>query len=168
MKICQWCGKEITRTDKFKYCSQECYQKATRHNQNEKRKLIPKKEPQPLTVKKCKNCGKEFMQKVGQQEHCCYDCSLEYNCKKGKIREKIRRIAKKFGFELKNLDKIVNAKMRFFDDNERLRCPCDADNPDRYCGSARCIADVVYKGHCCCRLFWSKKEPLLKDDNELK
>ena len=162
MRICQWCGKEITRTDKFKYCSTECYQKATRHNQNERRKLMPKKEPQPLTIKKCKNCGKEFMQKVGQQEHCCYDCSLEYNSKKIKLRSKIVRIAKKYDFELKNTEKIINAKMKFFDDGERHRCPCAQDDQDHYCGSARCIADTVYLGHCCCQLFWSKKEPLLK------
>lgn len=163
MKVCEWCGKEITRTDKFKYCSQDCYQKATKHKQKEKRKLMPKKEQPILTMKKCKNCGKEFMQKVAHQEHCCYDCSLEYNCKKGKLRENIKRIAKKFDFELKNLDKIVNAKMRFFDDNERLRCPCDANNPKRYCGSARCIADTVYRGHCHCNMFHSKDKPVIEE-----
>lgn len=60
------------------------------------------------------------------------------------------------------------AKIRAFGDGNIHRCPCDADNPDRYCGSARCIADVVYKGHCHCNLFHSTKEPLLKDDNKLK
>lgn len=163
MKICEWCGKEITRTDKFKYCSQECYQKASKHKQNEKRKLLPKKEPQKLTMKKCKNCGQEFMQKVAQQEHCCYDCALEYNGKKGKLRANIQRIAKKFGFELKNMEKIINAKMRFFDDGERLRCPCDANNPNRYCGSARCIADTVYRGHCHCNMFHSKDKPVIEE-----
>lgn len=157
MKICAWCGKEITRTDKFKYCSQECYQKATRHNQNEKRKLMPKKEPQPLTVKKCKNCGKEFMQKTAHQIHCCYDCSLAYNAEKNKARARIKRIAKKHGFTLKNMEKIINAKTRFFAKEDFLRCPCDAGNPNRYCGSALCIADTVYKGHCHCNMFHAIK-----------
>lgn len=162
MNICQWCGKEITRKDKKKYCSVECYQLATRKRQSERRKMNPKREPKPLSVKKCKNCGKEFMQKTSYQEFCCGDCSLKYHAQKIKLRSHIRRMAAKFGFELKNLEKIVNAKMRFFDNGERLRCPCASQDPDHYCGSPRCIADTVYKGHCCCKLFWSKKEPLLK------
>lgn len=157
MKICEWCGKEITRTDRFKYCSTACYQKATRHNQNERRKLMPKKEPLKLTTKKCKNCGKEFMQKATQQEHCCYNCSLEYNSKKMRLRNKITRIANKYNFELKNVEKIINAKMRFFDEGERHHCPCDSQNKNRYCGSALCIADTIYKGHCHCNMFHAKK-----------
>lgn len=81
------------------------------------------------------------------------------------MKEKINSITKRFDFEARNIDKIMKAKIMIFKNGNIHRCPCDAGNPDRYCGSARCIADVVYKGHCHCSLFWSKKPPLLEEDN---
>ena len=163
MRICEYCGKEITRKDRHKFCSPECYHQARIKQQNEKRKMTGRKEIQPLTTKKCKNCGKEFMQKTTHQEHCCYDCSLQYNAKRIGIRAMINRIAKKFDFEVKNADKIISAKIRFFKEGEYHRCPCASQDPDHYCGSARCIADTVYLGHCCCNLMHSKKKPLIED-----
>lgn len=115
---------------------------------------------------KCKMCGKE----ITRNDRLCY-CSVECYEKGNKIQNKIRllikKTAKKYNFEIKNEDKILNAKFLLFKNDDVKRCPCDANNPDRFCGSAQCIADVVYKGHCHCSLFWSKKEPLLKD-NEMK
>lgn len=117
---------------------------------------------------KCKNCGKEFEKKGENQVYCTPYCYMKANEKRYKIKNKISRIAKNFDFEVRNRDKIINAKMIMFSADDIYRCPCDADNPDRYCGSARCITDVVYKGHCHCNLFHSTKEPLLKDNKELK
>ena len=117
---------------------------------------------------KCKNCGKEFEKKGENQVYCSTYCYMKANEKRYKIKNKISRIAKNFDFEVRNRDKIINAKMIMFSADDIYRCPCDADNPERYCGSAQCIADVVYKGHCHCNLFHSKKEPLLKDSDELK
>lgn len=116
---------------------------------------------------KCKRCGKEF-ESVSGKEYCSWDCRHESDRKTDLFNKAIKRIANKYNFEIKNKEKITKAKVMIFREGNLLRCPCDADNPDRYCGSARCIADVVYKGHCHCSLFWSKKEPLLKDDNKLK
>lgn len=117
---------------------------------------------------KCKFCGKDFLPINKYQTYCSDDCGYTLRMMKTKLKSKIDNIAKNFNFDVKNKDKIINAKILLFKDGDIYRCPCDADNPDRYCGSARCIADVVYKGHCHCSLFWSTKEPLLKEDNKLK
>lgn len=65
----------------------------------------------------------------------------------------IDHVALKNKFNVKNADKIINAKMRFFAGGDLKRCPCDANNPLRYCGSEQCIADVKKDGHCHCNLF---------------
>ena len=117
---------------------------------------------------KCKNCGKEFEKKAENQVYCTPECYMKANEKRCKIKDKISQIARRFDFEVRNQDKIVNAKMIMFAADDVYRCPCLSQDQDHYCGSARCIADTVYLGHCCCQLFWSKKEPLLKDDKELK
>ena len=110
---------------------------------------------------KCKWCGKEF-EKRDTQKFCCGDCALAHNQIIQNTKSKIKTIAKKYDFEIKNMDKIVNAKMMLFKNDNTMRCPCASQDTDHFCGSSRCIADTIYKGHCCCRLFWSKKEPLLK------
>lgn len=111
---------------------------------------------------KCKWCGKEF-EKRDTQKFCCGDCALAYNQIIQNTKSKIKTIAKKYDFEIENMDKIVNAKMMLFKNDNTMRCPCAAQDPDHYCGSSRCIADTVYLGHCCCQLFWSKKEPLINN-----
>ena len=121
-----------------------------------------------MVKKKCLLCGKEFTAYSSGEVACTGDCKAIYNSQKKKILSKIATIEKKYDFQTKNVRPIVMAKIRAFGDGNVHRCPCDADNPDRYCGSARCIADVVYQGHCHCNLFHSKKEPLLKDNKELK
>lgn len=112
-------------------------------------------------------CGNEIT-KNDRDSYCSGDCYVKANAILTRIRYIIKRTAKKYNFEIKNESKITNAKFLLFKNDNVKRCPCDANNPDRYCGSAQCIADVVYKGHCHCNLFHSKKEPLLKDDDELK
>lgn len=105
--------------------------------------------------KRCAWCGKEFYD-FDITQCCCQDHRYLLNTTKTKIKSKIRNVAKRFDFDVQNLDKIVNAKIRFFKDGDYTRCPCDADNPERYCGSALCISDVVTKGHCHCHLFHKK------------
>lgn len=65
----------------------------------------------------------------------------------------INNISHEHNFEVKNADKIINAKLRFFHGDNVRRCPCDADNPERFCGSAQCLKDVKENGHCHCNLF---------------
>lgn len=105
---------------------------------------------------KCKWCGKEF-EKRDTQVYCSYDCARDYNDKVVSIKSKIKNIAKKYDFEINNMDKIVNAKMMLFKHDDMKRCPCSSTNPNKYCGSALCIHDTIHKGHCHCNLFHAKK-----------
>lgn len=73
---------------------------------------------------------------------------------KDELKNYIEQIAVENNFTLKNVDKIVNAKFLMLDDVKR--CPCDATNPERYCGSPKCIEDTIKDGHCHCNMFWSK------------
>lgn len=118
-----------------------------------------KKQDSDMTTaeKKCLYCGKDFIPK-DNQKFCTTECYLEYNAKKTRLKTAIKRIAKKYDFEIENLSKIVNAKMLLFKHDNLKRCPCDANNAKRFCGSAQCIADVVYKGHCHCNLFHLKND----------
>lgn len=113
---------------------------------------------------KCKYCGKEI-KRPDRLNYCSLDCYRKANNARYRISTKIDKIARDFDFEIKNKDKIIKAKQMIFKNADLSCCPCDANNPDRFCGSARCIADVVYKGHCHCNLFHYKKKPLL-DNNE--
>lgn len=114
--------------------------------------------------RKCKYCGKEFeLSSWDNQIYCSKDCSYLYKLKYSALKNFLQKTAKEYDFELKNLEKIINAKMLMFGKGDLKRCPCLSQDPDHYCGSARYIADTVYLGHCCCRLFWSKKEPLLDE-----
>ena len=160
---CEICGKEFEPNFyNRKYCSKKCGEEANR------RKAASRIKKAPYPTRKCLCCGKEFRPRVKNQRFCNYKCHYLVFGKEKSLRYKIKKIAEIFNLEIKNLEKIINAKKILFGGDDMSRCPCDANNPDRYCGSARCIADVVYQGHCCCSLFWSKKEPLLKDDDELK
>lgn len=109
---------------------------------------------------KCKYCGKEFESTDKRKIFCDYKCCDAYHREKWKILKRIERIAKKNNFEVKNRDKIVNAKLLMFVQNDITRCPCDSGNPDRYCGSYLCKHDVLTKGHCHCNLFHLKYSPI--------
>lgn len=105
---------------------------------------------------KCPNCGKEFEPRF-TRKYCSPACSYEFmNTKKNFIR-KLKTMAEKYGFELSgNIQKIVKAKLVMFGKKEMHRCPCDGNNPDRFCGSELCISDVKTKGKCHCGLFLRK------------
>lgn len=59
--------------------------------------------------------------------------------------------------ETNNIEKIARAKNMMFGLSEWQRCPCDGQNPDRYCGSKLCHDDIERDGICHCRCF-TKKE----------
>ncbi len=115
-----------------------------------------------MLKKKCLICGKEFTTNDQRETCCAGDCKYTYNSQKKKIESKAATMERKFDFEVRNFEKIARAKIMLFKDGDIHRCPCDADNPERFCGSARCIADVIYLGHCHCSLFWNKKQPVIK------
>lgn len=75
-------------------------------------------------------------------------------------------IAEANGFKVnkKTAEKIYNAKMRFFGEEGFMRCPCDAKNDKKFCGSETCVGDTFMNGHCCCNLFLYEKED--KKDEE--
>lgn len=50
-------------------------------------------------------------------------------------------------------DRIVKAKERFGLD---FGCPCDKDNPKRYCISKLCFSDIKRDGECHCRAYQLK------------
>lgn len=67
------------------------------------------------------------------------------------LREQMLELCKTAGFEpTENFDKIVKAKEKF---GIGLQCPCDKDNPDRFCISYQCATDILKDGHCHCRCY---------------
>lgn len=73
------------------------------------------------------------------------------------IKKEILKIAETNDFEVSNnIDKIINAKLRFFGEDEWRRCPCDRDNNGRFCCSTQCQKDVRETGACHCNLFKRK------------
>lgn len=81
--------------------------------------------------------------------------------KRKTLREQMLDLCKSAGFEpTKNFDKIVAAKERF---GIGLHCPCDKNNPDRYCISYQCALDTIRDGHCHCNCY---KVPDKKGGNE--
>ena len=144
--LCAQCGKPITRPDRRIFCSPDCaytYKLTHSHTSDFK----------PVEAI-CPWCKKKFIRETDARHYCSKECAYEYNKVKNKIRGKIKNIARIYGFDLKNVDKIVKAKIMLFKDGNVHRCPCDADNPSRFCGSAVCLHDVKVNRHCECRLFW--------------
>lgn len=107
-------------------------------------------------MNRCQYCGKEI-ENPRKKTYCSTDCSYNYQVDIAKIRNCIKTVARKNNFDVKNAESITRAKIRFFRGKNLKRCPCDADNPERYCGSPLCITDVINEGHCHCNLFWRKK-----------
>lgn len=82
------------------------------------------------------------------------------------ILEKMKQAGAQFGFETnENGIKIARAKKRMFVDSvpdeaytgeEWKRCPCDGQNPNRFCVSELCQNDVKEKGVCHCNCHHKK------------
>ena len=106
---------------------------------------------------RCQYCGKEF-EEGKRKTYCSVDCAYLCHSDTYRIKSLIKNIARKNKFDVKNLDNIIKAKIRFFHNGDIKRCPCDGNNPERFCGSPLCITDVINEGHCHCNLFWRKDE----------
>lgn len=107
---------------------------------------------------KCRWCGKEFEPKDSHHKYCQPQCKTdEYNTEI-KAKRHFKRIAKENGFEvdLSKISKITNAKLMMFK-KDYLRCPCDAMDNFRYCGSPKCLGEITAKGQCHCGLFKEKE-----------
>ncbi len=70
------------------------------------------------------------------------------------ILEKMLQSCKEGGYEpTQNIEKIARAKTMMFGDEEWQRCPCDGQNPERYCGSVLCKTDIERDGICHCHCY---------------
>lgn len=116
-----------------------------------------------MTNRKCDWCGKEFIvHDRPDQRFCCYECKVIYHAAIARIKNKVKYILKKnpnFYVEEDRLQKIIRAKLLIFHGRNKdiHHCPCDGDNPDRFCGSKLCYQDILKDGHCHCNLFLLKE-----------
>lgn len=102
---------------------------------------------------KCKWCGKEFESR-DRKVYCSYDCKYKHDNTRENLVRRLHRLAiKNHTPTTPNFTKIVNAKMILFKGGDLMRCPCDAQNPKRYCGSVLCASDIIKDGKCHCGLF---------------
>lgn len=59
-----------------------------------------------------------------------------------------------FGYlPMANLEKVARAKEKLFTEKEWRRCPCDKNDPDRYCISKKCQEAIERDGVCGCHCF---------------
>ncbi len=73
------------------------------------------------------------------------------------ILEKMLENCAKAGYTTtKNVEKIAKAKTMMFGDAEWQRCPCDGQNPERYCISELCRSDIERDGVCHCNCYTKK------------
>lgn len=79
------------------------------------------------------------------------------------IKATMKELAEINGFELSdNVDKIINAKLRFFGLEEWQKCCCVRDD-EHFCISTSCRNEIKQNGRCDCNLF---KLPERKNENE--
>lgn len=150
---CKVCGKELPMYGRRSYCSDACAKEGNRiRARGFERSEYNLDEPI-----KCAYCGKDFVRKYREQKYCSFSCKKEGTKLFAKVKRTIREVARKYGFEVKNEERILRAKKIIFKNGDLCRCPCDAHNPNRYCGSKLCIHDTVHKGHCHCNMFHEKK-----------
>lgn len=75
------------------------------------------------------------------------------------IKKEIHFMASRHNYTVNNnVDKIINAKIRFFGEDSWERCPCDSSNESRCCISAQCHEDIKKDGNCHCNVFLLKRE----------
>lgn len=71
------------------------------------------------------------------------------------MRDKFEKMAKENGATLsKNADKILAIKARNIDE---YACPCYPNDPEHFCMSPLCKAELDSKGRCHCGLFVKEK-----------
>ena len=67
------------------------------------------------------------------------------------MREMLLAKAKEYGLEpTEFFDRVIKAKERF---GLVEGCPCDKDNPERYCISPLCLSDIERDKHCHCNAY---------------
>lgn len=67
----------------------------------------------------------------------------------------IKKMAKEYGVELtENAYKI--ARFRERTQLPMSKCPCSQNDPDRFCISEKCMADIMSTGKCHCQCFKKK------------
>ena len=72
---------------------------------------------------------------------------------KKEIRIELEKIAKDNNYALtNNVDRIINAKLRFFGEENWRNCPCIQDGKHA-CLSETCRQQIESKGVCHCNLF---------------
>ena len=80
------------------------------------------------------------------------------------ILEKMISVADELNFGLDtNAIKIAKLKSRM---DDWKRCPCDKQNPDRFCGSKLCQEDTIRDGYCHCHCMFilnNKVKPFKKE-----
>lgn len=102
---------------------------------------------------KCKWCGKEY-NITSRSKYCSEDCRYNYYLAKATLESRLKTVAKRNGFIMTdNRLKIEKAKLILFKGGDYMRCPCAADDQERYCGSPKCTQEVKEKGVCHCHLF---------------
>ena len=73
------------------------------------------------------------------------------------ILDKMLENCEKAGYTTtKNVQTIANAKQMMFGESEWHRCPCDGQNPERYCISELCRSDIERDGECHCHCYCKK------------
>lgn len=156
---CKICGKEFEPVSKRNvYCSRKCYYKSVmeRSRGGDYKTFKPKI---------CMNCGKEFTPKTKYQIFCSHDCYIDMSYFVQNTKNKLIRIADNNCFIVNNLSKIVKAKRLLFRHDSMMRCPCAANDKDRYCGSPKCIQEIKENGVCHCGLY---RSALQNDKDEVK
>ena len=69
------------------------------------------------------------------------------------IKAELEKIAKENNYTLtNNVDKIINAKLRFFGEENWRKCPCVQDS-EHACLSDKCRNQIETTGKCHCNLF---------------
>lgn len=150
---CQYCGKEFEpKNMRQKYCSPRCGYEVLKEKS---RARYTKKEKPEERI--CKYCGERFQPKLKKQVFCSCKCQKTVNVKVNAISALIDRFAEKHKLEIRNKSKIINAKKMMFIHGNMRRCPCDGGNPERYCGSKKCMEDIIKNGKCHCNMFHLKK-----------
>ena len=78
---------------------------------------------------------------------------------KDEIKQEIYNIAEKNNYKVneETVDKIINAKLRFFGEENWHKCPCVRDD-EHACLSLACSEQIENTGKCHCNLFLKKEE----------
>ena len=113
----------------------------------------------------------EFLEKISKQQN-----KEEKEKSKEEIEEELNTIknlmknkANVNNFVLtENFEKIAKAKYNFFAKKglNPLKCPCDADNEERYCISETCLKDIFKNGKCHCGCYSLEKPSCLVEEEK--